>query len=46
MLGGSVWIAVIRFVISFAGVIILFLSISESRFDRKKQYSTIPVLAR
>jgi hypothetical protein len=36
MLGGSVWIAVIRFVISFAGVIILFLSISESRFDRKK----------
>lgn len=36
MLGGSIYIALIRFAISLAGVILLFSGISESRFDRKK----------
>lgn len=36
MLGGSVYIAFIRFVISLTGVILLFSRISESRFGRKK----------
>lgn len=36
MLGGSVYIALIRFVISLAGTIILFFLMSEPRFDRKK----------
>lgn len=36
MLGGSVWIALLRFTISLAGVILLFSRMSESRFDRKK----------
>ncbi len=36
MLGGSVWIAFIRFAISFGGVTLLFTRMSESRFDRKK----------
>ncbi len=36
MLGGSVYIAFIRFAISLAGVILLFSRMSESRFDRKK----------
>ena len=36
MLGGSVYIAFIRFVINLAGVILLFSLLSESRFDRKK----------
>ena len=36
MLGGSVYIAFIRFAISLAGVILLFSRISESRFGRKK----------
>ncbi len=36
MLGGSVYIAFIRFAISLAGVIILFSEMSESRFGRKK----------
>jgi len=36
MLGGSVYIAFIRFAISLAGVISLFSAMSESRFDRKK----------
>lgn len=36
MLGGSVWIALIRYGISLAGVILLFSRMSESRFDRKK----------
>lgn len=36
MLGGSVYIALIRFAISLAGVIILFSRMSESRFDKKK----------
>ncbi len=36
MLGGSVYIACIRFAISLAGVILLFTRMSESRFDRKK----------
>lgn len=36
MLGGSVWIAFIRFAISLAGVILLFTRISESRFDGKR----------
>lgn len=36
MLGGSVWVALIRFAISLAGVILLFSRMSESRFDRKK----------
>ncbi len=36
MLGGSVYIAFIRFAISLAGVILLFSEMSESRFDRKR----------
>ena len=36
MLGGSVYIAFIRFTISIAGVIILFSQISKSRFPVKK----------
>ena len=36
MLGGSVYIAFIRFAVSFAGVILLFFKLSEPRFDRKK----------
>lgn len=36
MLGGSVYIALIRFVISLAGTIILFFLMSEPRFGRKK----------
>ncbi len=36
MLGGSVYIAFIRFAISLAGVILLFSGMSESRFNRKK----------
>lgn len=36
MLGGSVYIAFIRFIINLAGVILLFSLLSESRFDRKK----------
>lgn len=36
MLGGSVWIALIRYGISLGGVILLFSRMSESRFDRKK----------
>jgi len=36
MLGGSVYIAFIRFAISLSGVILLFSKMSESRFERKK----------
>lgn len=36
MLGGSVYIAFIRFAVSLAGVILMFSRISESRFGRKK----------
>lgn len=36
MLGGSVYIAFIRFAISLAGVILLFSRMSESRFGRRK----------
>ncbi len=36
MLGGSVYIAFIRFAISLAGVILLFSVMSESRYSRKK----------
>lgn len=36
MLGGSVYIAFIRFVISLVGVILLFSQLSKSRFHRKK----------
>lgn len=36
MLGGSVYIAFIRFAVSLAGTILLFSILSESRFDRKK----------
>ncbi len=36
MLGGSVWIAFIRFAISLGGVILLFSRMSESRLDRRK----------
>lgn len=36
MLGGSVFIALIRFAISLAGVIVLFLLMSKPRFSRKK----------
>jgi len=36
MLGGSIYIAFIRFAISLAGVILLFSGMSESRFSRKK----------
>ncbi|MDE5866548.1 MAG: hypothetical protein K2H31_08125, partial [Lachnospiraceae bacterium] len=36
MLGGSVYIALIRLIINFAGVSLLFSLLSESRYDRKK----------
>lgn len=36
MLGGSVYIAFLRFAVSLAGVILLFSRISESRFSRRK----------
>ncbi len=36
MLGGSVWIAFIRFAVSLAGAILLFTRMSELRFGRKK----------
>lgn len=36
MLGGPVYIALIRFAISLAGVILLFSRLSESRFDKRK----------
>lgn len=36
MLGGSVWIALIRFAISYAGVLLLFSQMSESRLDRRR----------
>lgn len=36
MLGGSVWIALLRFVISLAGTILLFSLMSKSKFERKK----------
>ena len=36
MLGGSVYIALIRFTVTFVGVILLFFLLSESRFGRKK----------
>lgn len=36
MLGGSVYIAFIRFASSLAGVILIFSMLSESRFDRRK----------
>jgi len=36
MLGGSAYIALIRFAISIIGVILLFSSMSESRFDKRK----------
>lgn len=36
MLGGSVYIALIRFAISLAGTILLFSQLSEPRFDQKK----------
>lgn len=36
MLGGSVWIALIRFAISLAGTIVLFSLMSRPRFGRKK----------
>ncbi|MDE7259830.1 MAG: hypothetical protein K2N77_11440, partial [Lachnospiraceae bacterium] len=36
MLGGSVYIALIRFTVTFVGVILLFFLLSEPRFGRKK----------
>ena len=36
MLGGSVYIALIRYVISLTGTIVLFSLISEPRYDKKK----------
>ena len=36
MLGGSVYVALIRFAVSLAGVILLFSRMSESRFGRKR----------
>ncbi|MDE6606863.1 MAG: GHKL domain-containing protein [Lachnospiraceae bacterium] len=36
MLGGSVWIALLRFVISLAGTILLFFLMSEPKFEKKK----------
>ncbi len=47
MLGGSVYIAFIRFAVSLAGVILLFSQMSELRFDRKKTivyYGTFSVV--
>ena len=36
MLGGSVYLAFIRFVVSLVGVILIFLNISKSRYSKKK----------
>lgn len=36
MLGGSVWVALLRFMIGLAGTILLFSLLSESKFERKK----------
>lgn len=36
MVGGSVYIALIRFTVTFVGVILLFFLLSEPRFGRKK----------
>lgn len=36
MLGGSVYIALIRFAVSLAGVVLLFFLLGESRFGRRK----------
>ena len=36
MLGGSVYIAFIRYVISLIGVVLMYGQIGESRFSRKK----------
>ena len=43
MLGGSVYIAFIRFMINCMGVVLLFTQIGESRFDRKRQYCVMDV---
>ena len=48
MLGGSVYIAFIRFTISLVGVILLFSGMSESRFGKKKTifcYTVFSVVA-
>ncbi|MCM1268378.1 MAG: ATP-binding protein [Bacteroidales bacterium] len=47
MLGGSVWIAFIRFALGLGGCILLFSLLCESRFDRKKtvvSYSVFSLL--
>lgn len=50
MLGGSVYIALIRFVISLAGTILLFSLMSEPRFSRKRMmvyyggFSTVVIM--
>ncbi|MCM1045085.1 MAG: GHKL domain-containing protein [Candidatus Gastranaerophilales bacterium] len=36
MLGGSVWMAMLRFALSLGGTMLLFSLMSESRFDKKK----------
>lgn len=36
MLGGSVWIAMVRMIVSIGGTILLFFLISESRFEKRK----------
>ena len=51
MLGGSVWIALIRFGISLAGTILLFSLMSRPRFGKKKMitgylcFCTVSLLA-
>lgn len=45
MLGGSVYIALIRFVISLAGTMLLFSLMSEPRFGKKKTMVGYDVLA-
>ena len=36
MLGGTVYVAMLRFAVSLAGAILLFSLMSEPRYDRKK----------
>ncbi|MCM1245226.1 MAG: GHKL domain-containing protein [Roseburia sp.] len=43
MLGGSVYIALIRFVVSLIGTILLFSLLSEFRFERKKMIAAYAV---
>lgn len=45
MLGGSVYIALIRFALNIAGTILLFSMVSESRFDKKKTAASYAIFS-